>query len=129
MGDTVKECGVLQRKVEVLENQLKQLHIEISTLRHSSVSSTESVFTGSQKSTSENLSSSLNLASKKGNNILLTRFINGNSPKVWLCSNFIQITSFLQQMFRSTSLPAYCRMGSVTTEVEIELAKIRKVHK
>ena len=32
----MKECGVLQRKVELLENQLKQLHYENSTLQHSS---------------------------------------------------------------------------------------------
>ena len=129
MGDTVREHGVLQRKVEVLKNQLKQLHNEIGTLRHSSVSSTDSVFTDSQKSTSESLSPSLNLASKKGNNILLTRFLNGNSPKVWLSLDFTRVTSLLQQMFRSTSSPDFCQTGSVTTEVENELAKIKKVHK
>ena len=129
MGETVRERGVLQRKVEVLKNQLKQLHNEIGTLRHSSVSSTDSVFTDSQKSTSESLSSSLSLASKKGNGILLTRFLNGNSPKVWLSLDLTWVTSLLQQMFRSTSSPDFCQIGSVTTEVENELAKIKKVHK
>jgi len=82
MGDVVKECGVLQRKVDLLEDQLKQLHNEYTTFQRTSVSSTESVFTGSQKSTNEKLSSSLNLSNKKYNNILLTRFLGKNSPKV-----------------------------------------------
>jgi len=82
MGDVVKECGVLQRKVDLLENQLKQLHNEYTTFRRTSVSSTETVFTGSQISANEQLSSSLNLSNKKCNNILLTRFLGNNSPKV-----------------------------------------------
>ena len=82
MGDVVKECGVLQRKVESLENQLQQLHNEYTTFRQTSVSSTESAFTGSQKSGNEQLSSSLNLSSKKRNNILLTRFLSIDNPKV-----------------------------------------------
>jgi len=35
MGDVVNECGVLQRKVEFLENQLKQLCNENSTTQRS----------------------------------------------------------------------------------------------
>jgi len=40
MGDAVRECEVLQRKVELLENQLKQLQNENSTTQQSIASPT-----------------------------------------------------------------------------------------
>ena len=43
MGSAVEECGVLQRKVELLESQLEQLHNEYTTLQQTtSVSSSDS---------------------------------------------------------------------------------------
>jgi len=79
MGDVVKECGVLQRKVDLLENQLKELHNEYTTFRHSSVTSADCVFAGSDN---KQISSSLNLSNRKSSNILVTRFLSNNNPKV-----------------------------------------------
>jgi len=51
MGNIIEECGELQRKVELLESQLKQLQDEYTTLQNTSVSN--SFPTSSQKSSNK----------------------------------------------------------------------------
>ena len=76
MGDIIEERGELQRKVELLESQLKQLHSEYTTLQHTSV-------TSSQKSTNKQPPSFLNskLGSASSSNTL-----NVKTPKVHFLS-------------------------------------------
>ncbi|XP_065912792.1 ras-specific guanine nucleotide-releasing factor 2-like isoform X1 [Dysidea avara] len=101
MGNIIEECGELQRKVELLESQLEQLHNEYTTLQHTSV-------TSSQESTNKQPPSFLN--SKLGS-VLLSNTLNFETPKI----------------FRSTSLPASCQMDAMSTKVDNEVAKIKKV--
>jgi len=103
MGDVVEECGELQRKVELLESQLKQLQDEYTTLQNISISSPESYPVSSQKPS--NKQSPSFLTSKLGST-LSGEAVGVKTPKVLnffneIISITINFTDFSLSIFAS----------------------------